>query len=132
MNHADVIKQSATNINELTNRFGTRELVFDRAAKIASILLNKEITPYEVSMITMALNFGHLQENRADSYSYVSAVTNLAFAAQFASIEKVKPTPLPEKELMDGLENIVKNFSVPNPQPNPNPSNVTMKDEPEA
>ena len=105
MNHADVIRQSATQVNELIGNYGPREHVFDRAAKLASILLNQEITPYEVSMVVTALNLGHLQENRADSHNYVSALTNLAFAAQFAQPQQA------EKDLFAGIEEIAKKFA---------------------
>lgn len=129
MNHSDVIKQSATQINDLINTYGPRELVFDRAAKMASLLLNQDITAYEVSMIVTALNLGHLQDNRADSRNYISAVTNLAFAAQFA----IPETKNAERDMFAGIEEIAKKFSVPNPMPSNNVYvPVTMKDEPPA
>jgi len=107
MNHGDVIRQSATQINELVGSYGPREHVFDRAAKLASILLNQEITPYEVSMIVTALNLGHLQDNRAEPHNYISAVTNLAFAAQFAMPEPKNA----DQEMFAGIEEIAKKFA---------------------
>jgi hypothetical protein len=132
MNHAEVLNQSASTIIDLTKKYGTRELVFHRASQLASLLLNRTVTPYEVTMITSALNLAHLQENRADSHNYVSAIANMAFSAQFAAVDVNTDKLAPEKDLFQGIENIVKNFSVPNPMPNSTPSNVTMKGEPEA
>lgn len=106
MNHADVLRQSASAVNELTNAYGPREMVFDRAARLASILVNREVSPYEVAMITMALNLGHLQENRGDPKNYVSSIVNVAFAAQFGAATH----PDPQQELFAGVEEIAKMF----------------------
>ena len=126
MNHSEVLQQSAVNINDLVNTYGPRELVFDRAAKLASILLNQEVSIYEVSMIVTALNLGHLQDNRSDPSNYVSAVSNLAFAAQFATPKNTGA----EKDLFAGIEEIAKKFSPPAPKNFIAPAAVvTMKDE---
>lgn len=125
MNHTDVIRNSATMINDLVNNYGPRELVFDRAAKLASILLNQEITTYEVSMIVAALNLGHLQDNRANPHNYVSAVVNLAYSAQFAMPE-VKEE---DKDLFAGIEEIAKKFSAPRAEATEPSQSVTMKGE---
>lgn len=132
MNHAEVLNQSASNIIELTKKYGTRELVFHRASQLASLLLNRTVTPYEVTMITSALNLAHLQENRGDSHNYVSAIANMAFSAQFAAVEVNTADLAPEKDLFQGIEKIVKNFSPTGIQGTQTPSGVTMKDEPEA
>jgi hypothetical protein len=128
MNHAEVLNQSASAIIDLTKKYGTRELVFHRASQLATLLLNRIVTPYEVTMIASAINLAHLQENRGDSHNYVSAIANMAFSAQFAAVEN---PVVADRDLFEGIENIVKNFSVPNPHPSA-PSNVKMKDEPEA
>ena len=84
MNHADILRSSASKVNELDSSYGPRELVFDRAAKIASILLDTQLSAYDVSMITVALNLAHIQGNRMDASNYVSAIVNVAFSGQFA------------------------------------------------
>lgn len=84
MNHADILRSSASKVNELDSSYGPTELVFDRAAKIASILLDTQLSAYYVSMIAVALNLAHIQGNRMDSSNYVSAIVNVAFSGQFA------------------------------------------------
>ena len=118
MNHADILRASASKVNELDSSFGPRELVFDRAARIATILLNIELTAYDVSMIVTSLNLAQLHANRNDPESYVSAIVNVAFAGQFAA---------PSKEADDiidkGLsEAIAKKYSYIPPIPMPNAS----------
>ena len=109
MNHADILRSSASKVNELASNYGPRELVFDRAARLASILLDKEFNAYEVSMITAALNLAHLQSNRSDPSNYVSAIVNVAFAGQFAGSSEQSTD-----ELLQNIENIAKRFA---PQP---------------
>ena len=118
MNHADILRSCASKVNELDSSFGPRELVFDRAARIATILLNIELTAYDVSMIVTSLNLAQLQANRTDPESYVSAIVNVAFAGQFAA---------PSKEADDIIdkgisESIAKHYSYIPPIPMPNVS----------
>lgn len=118
MNHADILRSSATKVNELDSSYGPRELVFDRAARIASVLLDMNLTAYDVSMIVTSLNLAQLQTNRTDPESYVSSIVNLAFASQFAA---------PSKEADDIInkgisEAIAKKYSYIPPIPMPNVS----------
>lgn len=105
MNHADILRSSASKVNELDSSYGPRELVFDRAAKIASILLDMQFNAYEISMITLALNLAHVQGNRTDPTNYVSAIVNVAFAGQFAQPDA------PVDNLTNEFAEIAKRFS---------------------
>jgi len=118
MNHADILRSCATKVNELDSSFGPRELVFDRAARIATILLNIELTAYDISIITASLNLAQLQANRADPESYVSAIVNVAFAGQFAE-PKTKADDIIDKGI---AESIAKSYSYIPPIPMPNVS----------
>jgi len=55
---------------------------------MASLLLNTEITAYEIAMIHVATKMARLQESRAMDDHYVDAMNYLAFAAQFAPIHE--------------------------------------------
>jgi citrate lyase beta subunit len=106
MNHADILRASASKVNELDSSFGPRELVFDRAARIATILLDKHLTAYDVSMITTALNLAHMQGNRSDPTNYVSAIVNVALAGQFAIAE-----PDPMDAFKAGISDLHKGYA---------------------
>jgi hypothetical protein len=106
MNHADILRASASKVNELDSSFGPRELVFDRAARIASILLDMQLTAYDVSMITTALNLAHMQGNRNDPTNYVSAIVNVALAGQFAIAE-----PDPMDAFKAGISDLHKSYA---------------------
>jgi hypothetical protein len=112
MNHADILRESESKDNELDNSFGPREFVFDRAARIATILLNIEFTAYDVSIIVTSLNLAQMQANRSNPENYVSTIVNVALAGQFAA-----PEDKIDDELMKGIEEIAKKYS-PTKMPN--------------
>ena len=118
MNHADILRACASKVNELDSSFGPRELVFDRAARIATILLNIELTAYDVSIITASLNLAHLQANRVDPDNFVSAIVNVAFAGQFAE-PRTKADDIIDKGIS---EEIAKRYTYIPPIPMPSVS----------
>ncbi len=65
-------------------QYGPEEACFDRIAKLATIVLNKEISPYDIAMIQVCLKLGRLQEARTLKDNYVDSINYMAFAAQFA------------------------------------------------
>jgi hypothetical protein len=65
-------------------QYGPEEACFDRISKMASIVLNKEISPYDVAMIHVCTKLGRLQESRTHKDNYIDSINYMAFAAQFA------------------------------------------------
>jgi len=55
---------------------------------MATLLLNTEITAYEIAMIHVATKMARLQESRTMDDHYVDAMNYMAFAAQFAPIHE--------------------------------------------
>jgi hypothetical protein len=62
------------------------EATFDRTAKLATILLNTEISAYEVVMVHVATKLARLQEARTLDDNYIDAMNYMAMAAQFAPV----------------------------------------------
>ena len=83
-NHTEILSTAARTLRDRHTEYGPAELCFDRISKIATVLLNKEISPYDVSMIMVALKLGRLQDSRTLDDNYVDGINYLAFAAQFA------------------------------------------------
>ena len=82
-NHAEILASAVATLRERGVQYGAIEPCFDRASKIASIMLNKSISPYDVSMVMLAVKLGRLQESRDLDDNYKDAINYLAFAAQF-------------------------------------------------
>lgn len=86
---------------------------------MASIMLNTEITPYEVTMIHVATKMARLQESRSLDDNYVDAMNYLSFAAQFAPVHETpkviqptyNPQPLTTGMVEDDIAEIAKRFA---------------------
>lgn len=65
-------------------QYGPEEACFDRISKLATIVLNKDISPYDIAMIQVCLKLGRLQEARTHKDNYIDSINYMAFAAQFA------------------------------------------------
>jgi len=106
MNHSDIIQSSTARINELEDLYGPKGLVFDQAARIATVMLNTHLTAYDISIIVMSLNLAQMQNNPSDPENYISAIVNVAFSAQFAT-----PDDDQEEKLNEGIFEVKKRFS---------------------
>lgn len=85
-NHTDILKQAVLTLRERGSQYGSVEATFDRAAKLASLMLNTDITAYEVAMVHVATKMARLQEARTLDDNYVDAMNYMAIAAQFAPV----------------------------------------------
>lgn len=83
-NHTEILSTAARTLKDRHTQYGPAELCFDRISQISTLILNKEISPYDVTMIMVALKLGRLQESRGLDDNYVDGINYMAFAAQFA------------------------------------------------
>lgn len=66
-------------------QYGDIEDTFQAAASLASIMLRKNITPRDVTMITHALKLARISKDPGHADSYIDGVNYLAFSLQFTS-----------------------------------------------
>ena len=81
--HMDILDLAGITLSERESQYGPAAPCFDRASKLASIVLNKPISRYDVAMVLHALKLARLQENRANADNYVDGINYLAFAGEF-------------------------------------------------
>lgn len=139
-NHTDIMNQAIQIFRERGLQYGSVESTFDRTAKLASILLDAEITPYQVTMVHVATKLARLQDSRALDDNYVDAMNYLAFSAQFAPVhETPNITEIPDgaaggaspeiKDAVDlvddGVKKIAKMFSAKAASQNPEPEKAS-------
>jgi len=91
-NHKDILSQAICLLQERGLQYGSAEVCFDNIAKIASLLLGAQITPFEVAMIHVSTKLARIQASPTKEDSYMDAINYLAFAAQFSSV-------FPEEEM---------------------------------
>lgn len=88
MDHGDILKRSATIITQRRESYGPPTECFERAATIASVMLNKPITPYEVVSILHAVKLARIAQSPKNLDHYVDGVSYLAFAGEFSGAGK--------------------------------------------
>lgn len=82
--HTEILTSAVMILKERGLQYGPEEACFDRIARLATIVLNKEVSPYDIAMIQVCLKLGRLQEARTHKDNYIDAVNYMAFAAQFS------------------------------------------------
>jgi hypothetical protein len=88
MDHGDIIKTSATVIAKRRETYGPPAECFERAATIASVMLGKPVTPYEVVSILHAVKLARIAQSPKNLDHYVDGVSYLAFAGEFSGAGK--------------------------------------------
>lgn len=85
VDHKDILTTAAATLNDRGQQYGEADACFTRIAKLASIILNKDVSRYDVAMILHAVKLGRLQESRSKADNYIDGINYLAFGAEFAS-----------------------------------------------
>lgn len=106
MNHKDALKSAATILNNRAQEYGGEEACFKRISDLASIILNKSISQYDVAMILHCVKLGRLQEARQKDDNYVDGINYLAFASQFSHAQNSVVTALE-----DDIASMAKRYS---------------------
>jgi hypothetical protein len=117
-NHTDILKASVTMLGDRGRRYGSVEETFDRAAKLSTILLDKQITMYDIAIIFHAMKMARLNSSRTLDDNYVDGINYLAFAAQFSQAEEQVKVALEED-----IAAMARKFA-PVRQPMPTPQTV--------
>lgn len=73
--------------------------MYTKASTIASTLLDKRVSPYDITMIEMALNLAKTTSKTKGEDSWISMITSAGYAAQYSS-EKLS---LPEAVVSDNM-----------------------------
>lgn len=92
MNHKDVLYAAASILNERAEMYGDVQPMFEDTAQLATIVLGKDITAYDVTTIMEMLKLRRRRENPKLADHYVDNINYTAFSAQFA-VEAFTPTP---------------------------------------
>ena len=96
MNEVAKIYQAALAIiNQRGQNYGGIEMNFQRAANIATLKLNKYITPYDVAVIMESVKDARRAEDCAHADSHIDGLNYKAFAMMFAPIEPPKEKSAP-------------------------------------
>ena len=87
MNHTDVLTNAINILRDRDTKYGPVQEMFERTAKLASIILDKEVTPYEISIILRCMKDARKKHDRFNVDHYADAINYEAFAYQFATAD---------------------------------------------
>ena len=104
MNHKQTLIAAGKILNDRAQEYGGEEACFKRISDLATIVLNKSISEYDVAMILHCVKLGRLQESRQKDDNYIDAINYLAFAGEFAGVPKPAPASAPSKAGTDDFE----------------------------
>lgn len=84
MNHNDVLAQANNEIRASSQKYGDIMPGMVRAANIASAILDRKVTAFEITAMQMAVHLSRLAYDRTNPDSWVNLVAHTAYSAQFA------------------------------------------------
>ena len=84
MKHTDLLTSAAGNLKSREDQFGPEEQAFDNAARIATVMLNKNITPHDITTVLMCLDLGRIPLSRTNDQNYVNLINNAAYVGQYS------------------------------------------------
>jgi len=92
MTHHEILAEAARILKQRGQQYGNANDCFQRIATIASTILGKEVSTFEVAVIHMSTKMGRLKDNRTLADSYLDLINYTAFAAEFVKARhKVEP-----------------------------------------
>jgi hypothetical protein len=92
MNPKDILKAAADLINERGVNYGGIEQNFERAAAIATLKLDKQITAYEVAIIMESVKDARRATSPDHYDSHIDGINYRAFALMLSDAKPEVPT----------------------------------------
>ena len=82
MKHDDILRLSLSTIGERGKDYGNHLSSFGRAATIAGTLLGRDVDPFEVGVIMMAVKMSRISKTKKHKDSWVDLIAYTAFSAE--------------------------------------------------
>lgn len=84
MKHEDILMHCAVTVNERGKEYGDIEFMFETAAMIATLVLGRDVTKYEVTTILEAVKLARRRVNPLLDDNYIDGINYTSFSGQFA------------------------------------------------
>jgi hypothetical protein len=108
MHHTDILKTAAATLNARGDDYGDAAVCFDKIAMIAGTILNRPVTPYEVSIFHIATKLGRAATSPGKTDTWVDLANYAAFAGQFS--QTLGYYPAGNDPIEKGMADIVSKF----------------------
>ena len=90
MEYREIMEKTIDIFHDRASQYGDLHETLDRQARIATLILNKPITAYDIALIQHACKLGRLQGDRAKLDTYVDGINYLAFAGMLATTKAME------------------------------------------
>lgn len=84
----ETLRSAADLIEQRGQLYGDARKNFRRISKIASVILGRDVTRYEVATILLAVKLGRMPEDPSYADSYDDGINYLAFMKMFRDEQK--------------------------------------------
>ena len=84
MHHKELLRTTLGTITQRGEEYGDVASSFTRAAVVASTILGKRMTAYDISVVMMSIKMSRLNNQPDHQDSWVDLIAYAAFAAQFS------------------------------------------------
>ncbi len=85
MEHKTVLTEAARVLGERGKEYGSPEACFTRIATVATNMLGRPVSRYEVAAILAATKMGRMMESPMKADTYIDLANYTAFMAQFSN-----------------------------------------------
>ena len=101
--HLHILSDATNSITDHMVDYGDPVANYERASALASLILNKPITPYEIMMIKLAVKLSRIAETADLRSSYVELIACASLAGEFVNASPIstkrmatmlKPAPI--------------------------------------
>lgn len=110
MHHLDVLATAQSTISQRGKEYGDAVPSFVRAANIASAILDKKFTAYDIAVVMMSVKMSRLCHQRGHEDSWVDLAAYVAFAAQFSAPHTSDFNDIVNATVENDIANIVRNI----------------------
>lgn len=105
MDHKETLLKAGSILNDRAREYGDPVRCFSDAATIATVMLRRPVTPYDIAKIMEALKLAREAESPHKADHYIDRINYTAFACQFSPATDIRD------EVEDGVKQIVEKFS---------------------
>jgi len=85
MNHTEVLTNAINILRDRDTKYGPVQEMFERTSKLASIILDRDVTPYEITVIMKCLKDARKKYDPMNVDHYADNINYEAFSYQFAT-----------------------------------------------
>lgn len=83
--HLEILAEATRSITDHMVDYGVPAQNYERAATLASLILNKPILPWEVAIIKLCTKLSRIAETPDFRRSYIELIANAALAGEFVN-----------------------------------------------